>query len=464
MLGILNRAFSLVKEEDYDPANPRILPLDKRTREELLLLAILQPMMVTNAGAKIPNEIFASDASLEKGAIVSTEVSPPIFAALFKTARNKGGYTKLMAASERLLEEECTNPIVEPSRPIVTRFGFIEVFAGAALVTEEMKKLGHLVLTPVELSNSAEFNAEFCHVAAWLTHTIANHRVEGYIMEPPCTTFSIMRQPQLRSKEEPLGFNVQDPQTATGTALAHRGLLCVSTGGRYYVPGLLETPFSSKMRHLPSWRRLERRPGISQTRTDSCRFGSPHLKPFRFLGSHTNLEGISKRCRCKEEGRVHIQIQGAYTKASATYTQALAQGLAQVLHSAILAFRHEELSEDKVDGLEDQLVNEVMKSSRWKEEAVWQCREGVHINLLEIDAICKLATRISLSGGSTRTIAMVDSNVTKGASSKGRSSSGAISSYLRRLGSTLVSGDIYMRTPFSPTTELCRRPYKVCQH
>ena len=307
MLGILNKAFSLVKEEDYDPPNPRILPLDRKTREELLLLAILQPMMVTNVGAKVPDEIFASDASLEKGAIVSTKVSPQIFAALFKTARNKGGYTKLMAASERFLEEECPSPIVDPSRPIVTRFGFIEVFAGAALVTEEMKKLGHLVLTPIELSNSEEFNAEFCHVAAWLTHVIANHRVEGYMMEPPCTTFSIMRRPQLRSKEEPLGFNVQDPQTATGTAL-------VSTGGRYYVPGLLETPFSSKMRHLPSWRRLERRPGISQTRTDSCRFGSPHLKPFRFLGSHINLEGISKRCRCKEEGRVHIRSKAPTPK------------------------------------------------------------------------------------------------------------------------------------------------------
>ena len=32
MLGILNKAFSLVKEEDYDPANPRILPLDRKTR------------------------------------------------------------------------------------------------------------------------------------------------------------------------------------------------------------------------------------------------------------------------------------------------------------------------------------------------------------------------------------------------------------------------------------------------
>ena len=74
---------------------------------------------------------------------------------------------------------------------------------------------------------------------------------------------------------------------------------------------------------------------------------------------------------------------------------------------------------------------------------MWHCREGVHINLLEIDAICKLATRISLS------------DVTKGASSKGRSSSSAISACLRRLGSTLVSGDIYMRTPFSPTRLNC---------
>ena len=453
MLGILNKAFLLVKEEHYDPKVPKILPLSRQICDELILLAVLHPMMCSNAGAKIPDGIYATDASLDKGAIVSTRIPENLFVAMFRTARNKGNYTRLMTAYERVTEDEPGYEEQTVPRPVVSKYGFIEIFAGAAVVSEEMKKLGFLVLTPVELSSSSEFDVEASYVIEWITHLIAQGRVEAFMVEPPCTTFSIMRRPQLRSKMQPYGFNVEDPQTRTGTVLAQRGLQCMEVGGRYYTPGLFETPFSSKLRYLPSWKDLEKKkPYVSQTRADSCRYGSPHMKPFRFLGVHTHMEGIDKRCRCKEEGRAHVKVQGQYTKASATYTPGLARALAEVLSNAILARREADLEEDyKVDGLEDQLVNEVMKSSTWKTEAVWSARPNTHINLLEIDSVCKLVTRISLGGGSTRLIAVVDSNVTKGAASKGRSSSNAITSYLRRLGSTLVSGDIQMVTPFCPT-------------
>ena len=165
-----------------------------------------------------------------------------------------------------------------------------------------------------------------------------------------------------------------------------------------------------------------------------------------------DLAPVAKRCCCRREGRKHIVVQGRFTKGSATYTTALGDALAEVLHTAILAKRLADFEdEQKVDGLEDQLVNAVMKSSEWNLEAAWPVKKETHINLLEVDAVCKLASRISLQGGSMKAVALVDSNVTKGAASKGRSSSTALSGYLRRLGSTQASGDIYLVTPFTPT-------------
>lgn len=151
------------------------------------------------------------------------------------------------------------------------------------------------------------------------------------------------------------------PQTQMGNCLALRGLQCIHLGGRYYVPGLFEAPFSSKVRYLPSWRAIENKEGINQVRADSCAYGSPHLKPFRFLGSHVKFQATGCRCKCKQLGKKHIQVQGQYTKKSATYTPALAGALADDLTDVILARRRANLEDGpRSDGLEDQLMNEVI--------------------------------------------------------------------------------------------------------
>ena len=272
------------------------------------------------------------------------------------------------------------------------------------------------------------------------------------MVEPVCATFSILRRPALRDRFHPLGFNPKEPQTQMGNCLALRGLQCIHLGGRYYVPGGFEAPFSSKVRHLPSWRAIENKEGITQVRADSCAYGSPHLKPFRFLGAHINFQATGSRCRCKQFGKKHIQVQGQYTKKSATYTPALAGALADDLTEAILAKRRANLDDGpRVDGLEDQLVNEVMKSSSWELVSSWPVRKDTHINLLEVEAVCKLCSKLAMQGGDVRAPIIVDSNVTKGSTSKGRSPSRAISSLLRRLGATLVCSGVSCVTPFSPT-------------
>ena len=199
MLGLLDKCFALVKDEYYNPSDPKVIPLSRKICDELVMVAILAPLMVSNARAGVAKMIYATDASLEKGAILKAPIDSRICTALLRTSRNKGGYTKLLSAVERLeVEEGLHGAPSSPSRPLALHYGFIEIFAGAAVVTKEMEKRGFLAATPIELTDSPEFNVAWAHVMSWLSFVIAERRAESFMVEPVCTIFSIMRRPALR--------------------------------------------------------------------------------------------------------------------------------------------------------------------------------------------------------------------------------------------------------------------------
>ena len=157
----------------------------------------------------------------------------------------------------------------------------------------------------------------------------------------------------------------------------------MALGHRFVVPGLLENPYCSLIKHLPSWIAVSRLPGASVCRTDSCRFGSIHLKPFRFLGVHCGLSGLSMKCRCSGK---HVRIEGTYTKKSAVYTDQLAAAIPDMFTKAILAISHRQNRDEgfSVDGHENLLVNDVAKSCHWEEVSSWTFKKLTHINLREL--------------------------------------------------------------------------------
>lgn len=104
-------------------------------------------------------------------------------------------------------------------------------------------------------------------------------------------------------------------------------------------------------------------------------------------------------------------------------------------------------------GLE-KLVNEVMVSSPWTVQSSWKFRRPSHINLLEMRAVEKLIEK-QAKAGPQRTVCLVDSNVTRCALGKGRSSSLALSTVIRRISSTMVAFGQYLVTPFCPTRLNC---------
>jgi len=354
----------------------------------------------------------------DRGAVLEAEVDPVVNEVLFKAFKTKGAYTRLQTPEEVLTqrlgiaeadEEESPGAALSVDRPLAYRFDFVELFAGAAKVSSYIEGLGFSTCVPIELSLSEEFNLKWPHVQSWVVYLITNKLIKGLMVEPPCTTFSIMRRPPLRSFEEPFGFQVEDPQTMDGNILAHRGLQLLWMCGVYYVLGLLETPWSSKMRYLPAWRVIESKAFARVTRVDSCQYGSPHLESFRLLSVHMEITHAAARCR---GGHYHVPVEGAYTKASATYTDQLSLAIAMDFKESMMenegSFASEELPTEGLDGF---LPNEVMLTSRWRIKYDWAFNKESHINLLEMRSVLRLVMGILAEKRKVRMVSFIDSNV-----------------------------------------------------
>lgn len=275
LMGLLNKVFQLVDAALIDPNDPKLVALPRTVANELVLAAVLAPLMISELSAPWHEEIFCSDASQTHGAYCSARVGAELCEVLWKTSKNKGGYSRLLSPVEAALRranvlEETQNldDVHGPSdrsipRPLAFRFDFVEVFAGSAKVTHFMMELGFSCCPPLDISESLQYNLMDIKVMEWLAHLIANRFIKGFMVEPPCTTFSIMRRPALRTKEMPYGLDPEDDQTRVGTTLALRGLQTMHLGRINLVPGLFESPWSAKVKNLPPWKKLVAHPEVS---------------------------------------------------------------------------------------------------------------------------------------------------------------------------------------------------------
>jgi len=171
-MSVLQKAFHLVDLSQLDSANPKLIRLTRHVTNELTLLSVLAPLMVSDVAVQICEEVFATDASLQKGAIVSCSPGKTIVEVLWKSCRSKGGYSKLLTREQAILPrcmdfEEFDVPKTEPvQRPLAFRFAFIEVFAGSqhAWLGEAIQCVIQLIspLTKSLMSLRCMFWSGFC--------------------------------------------------------------------------------------------------------------------------------------------------------------------------------------------------------------------------------------------------------------------------------------------------------------
>ena len=455
-MGLFNEVHHLVDMDSFDCNHPRILPLPRSSAEELVLASVLAPLFQTNIATPYGDYIFATDASETMGAICKAPLDVDLQEVVFRACKSKGSYTRLQRSEEVILhrigaleDEDADHRMIGPSKPIACRFQFIEVFAGAAVVTDALQDLNISCGPPIELGDSAAFDVKSVHLLRWITHLLVEGFLESCMVEPPCTSFSIMRSPPLRSKAVPFGFDVKRRQTQDGNILGHRGFQILDTADSVGAPCLLETPNSSLLKNLPSWKNLVERPTFEATRVDSCAFGSPHLKSFKFLHTWMRLRHSRRRCTCTGK---HLKVEGSLTKASATYVPGLAKALALDFKEAILAAQLRKSDDLEIYGLENVAVNHLALSLDWQTVSAWTFKRPMHINLLETKSVERMIEdEISNLRGDRRIVSLIDSNVARCALAKGRSSSYALNSVVKRIGSLMVAGGIYLCNPYCPT-------------
>ena len=104
-MSILQEAFHLVPSIEVSDKHAKLVPLPRRVATELVLLACLAPLIKTDISAPFCEKLFATDASSDRGAVVSTKVPEDLYAAVFRCCKSKGSYTRLLSKDESLLSQ-----------------------------------------------------------------------------------------------------------------------------------------------------------------------------------------------------------------------------------------------------------------------------------------------------------------------------------------------------------------------
>ena len=96
LMSILNESFRLVDSSAICPSRPRLVKLPRTVANELTVLALLVSLAVSDLRSEASDFIYATDASLAKGAICRAPVNVDFARFLWRISRSKGAYHRLM--------------------------------------------------------------------------------------------------------------------------------------------------------------------------------------------------------------------------------------------------------------------------------------------------------------------------------------------------------------------------------
>ena len=454
---LFRRCLSAIVDSFFALASQKgdsLVELDRKTAEELVLLSVFAPLASANVAAGYSPKIYASDSSSSKGAFMEAFVREDVVRALWQAGDKKGSYTKLQEpfaaclaglGEESLEEKEAFGQEVSeaPFKAPLLRFDFVEIFGGAGVVSKAASELGLVVAPCLDLSDSAHYDLRGVRLLEWCIYMIEEDRFGAYLLEP----FSPAAHPAVRSYEQPLGYDRQNPKTLHGNILAFRSFVLLKVGHRKKKPCGLEQPRLSKMAWTEFWASLLGL-GFKESIMASCQFGSIHRKEFRFLLYLLDAEGLETRC---PGGHPHVKIEGKYTKGSAVYVEALGRHLAKGFADALRRRRALDDESFNVDGFESVVSHDIVVASNWKVRRSWHWRAPRHINVLEVSASVEALEESAITQADCREILLVDSKVAQGALTKGRSSAFSLQPPLKRACAVQIAHGLFPSWGFAPT-------------
>lgn len=258
--------------------------------------------------------------------------------------------------------------------------------------------------------------------------------------------------PSSQIHKQPRSFCQENPKVWVGNRLAFRGLALLWAALYAEVFGFLETPRRSKMAWLEEWLYLLSLTvgltGIREVSAASCAWGRVHQKEFRCLTCNMKPDAIVRRCM---RDHPHIKIQGQLTKGTAVYCLGLARALGALFQAHLKLEEKARLAVDFDEkGLEEPLVDEVVRCEQWQAGSSWKWHGHIHINILELASYLQAFKKAARLGGGRFSV-LLDSSVALYSSSKGRSSSRALAPLLRKTMAIAIAFGVSASNQFCST-------------
>lgn len=378
-------------------------------------------------------------------------------------------------------------------------FDCIELFRGSGNWSSAHSQLGLKVHIGVENSGRVLRVSDMSDPCTFheLVSLALRKRVLDWHGGMPCLSFGTLRRPQVRSKTHPAGFNPKDPFTAYHNMLARRAcfILTIALLSGSYISA--EQPGSSRMFLLHCYRVLVQL-GCVISHFAFCNFGSAFNKPSKWLHNKPWLLDFEGPCRCPFKGR-HFVVQGNFTSESvdsfcsrcrpsceavfrrrpvvgervssfsAGYPYRLVHQMASGLvaakngqcRSIPQSIRNRSLAEVRLSPetavqipVEPPApfrpwhegptwISELCRSLPFREMFRCHFKRSGHININEARVYKSLIKSIAKDDPDSRFVGILDSRVTIGAASKGRSSSSNLTRILQGSMAYVLGANLY---------------------
>ena len=456
-----------------------VVKLPHAVCRELLLAAVLCPLMVTNMAAGFVDQLVCSDASPFGEGAAASRLSADVVAELWRHRERRGGYTRVLthwAAQLRLagLKEEAVEQQTAdtegfeddhfgsspcPERVLIECYDNVEICCGSRSPLIEAMRSCDLRTGPrIDLAYHPFWDITRARVFEWLFFLAERGRVAHWHSGVPCTDFSIARHPTVRTHQYPWGFEPKEPARAVANfMLSIVGVIILILARVGYGSLAHEHPASAHSWAIPFWGWFQRQPRAEIGRFCACRFGAPYRKDTRLARFRAEfLRPLDQMCICV--GPHRMQLAGSETKRAAEYLPDFCRQYADAL-AEDLRSRPGEPGSTEVEALRDGTpprfeklwVNDLLRELPWRATSSRMVGGDAHINVREIRAAIRHGMQHVGGARSVRLLELLDSRVSIGALAKGRSASTLLNDELRAAMPETVSRDLYFGYLFAPS-------------
>ncbi|CAE7343693.1 unnamed protein product [Symbiodinium natans] len=200
LMSCLDGLFALGKSMPDAPAGSAAVLLPRKVAGELQLLALLAPVMCTNASASPADFICSTDASTAKGAYCRKAVDPEASLHCWLASDLKGRHIRLThpGATSEVVHEALdfaasSNSLCQPEsqrikKPLACTYDFLQI-CGSGSVTQHIRSRGLCSGPVIDLSRSKQYDLSQIHVVEWVCFLLQDGRLKSVLLEPPCATF-----------------------------------------------------------------------------------------------------------------------------------------------------------------------------------------------------------------------------------------------------------------------------------